>query len=152
MKPRDDWIGPVVLEMILKQLQRIFCRKGCDSFNLIFCTQICFVSDLVRFWRCCWCIFFITSPMEKDVALHLNKLDSPYQRILCAELVWNWLIGSGEEVKMWKVYRQINKRQQAIRTALFIFLLRWAKSALMTFSYPNWLCQFQTDFEQSILV
>ena len=36
-------------------------------------------------------------PFEKDVALHLKKLESLHPRILCAKFGWNWPSGSREE-------------------------------------------------------
>ena len=36
-------------------------------------------------------------PLEKGRALHLNKLESPYPRMLCAKFGWKWLSGFGEE-------------------------------------------------------
>ena len=36
-------------------------------------------------------------PLEKGGALHLNKLEFPLPRVLCAKFNWNWSSGSGEE-------------------------------------------------------
>ena len=41
-------------------------------------------------------------PMGKGIAHHLNKLDSPYLRMLYAMFCWNWPSGSGEDLqKLW---------------------------------------------------
>ena len=36
-------------------------------------------------------------PLEKGVALHLNKIESPHPRMLCAKFGWNWPSGSVED-------------------------------------------------------
>ena len=36
-------------------------------------------------------------PLEKGVALHLNKIESLSPKMLCAKICWYWLSGSGEE-------------------------------------------------------
>ena len=36
-------------------------------------------------------------PLEKSGALHLNKLESLFPRMLCAKFGWNWPSGSREE-------------------------------------------------------
>ena len=41
----------------------------------------------------------IRFPRKKTVVLHLNKVEFPFSRMLCAKFGWNWLVGSREEDK-----------------------------------------------------
>ena len=58
-------------------------------------------------------------PLEKDIALHLNKPELLHQRMLRAKIGSNWPIGSREEGGNVKVKRrtdeQSDNRQQVIR-------------------------------------
>ena len=68
--------------------------------------------------------------LEKGGALHLNKIESPHPRLLCAKFGWNWPSGSGEEdenVKSLQTDRQTGDGRQVIRKAHLSFQLRWAK-------------------------
>ena len=44
--------------------------------------------------------------LENGVALHLNKVEFPLPRMLCAKIGWNWPSGSAEEDENWKKYIQ----------------------------------------------
>ena len=65
------------------------------------CTQGCTVGGLVKigpwFWRRrflnfvnVFLLFCNYLPLEKDGALHWNKLEFPHPRMLCAKFGWNW--------------------------------------------------------------
>ena len=79
-----------------------------------------------------WLVLENYLPLEKDVALHLNKLDPLHQRMLCVKFSWNWLSGSGEEDENVKSYNDNNNhdRQILIRKADLNLQLRWAKKKL----------------------
>jgi hypothetical protein len=49
-------------------------------------------------------------PLGMGVPLHLNKLESPPLRMICAKSGLNWPSGSGEEVENVKVHRQTVRR------------------------------------------
>jgi hypothetical protein len=51
------------------------------------------------------CIFTLL-PLEKGNPLHMNNLQSPPPRMICAKSGKNWPRGSGEEIENVKVYRQ----------------------------------------------
>jgi hypothetical protein len=48
-----------------------------------------------------FCFYF---SLGRDVALHLNNLESPAPRMLCAKSGYNWPSGSEEKVENVKVY------------------------------------------------
>ena len=54
-------------------------------------------------------------PLEKGVALHLNKLKL-YPRTLCDKFGWNWPSGSGEEDENVKSLQQRQRQQQRRQT------------------------------------
>ena len=45
------------------------------------------------------CILLLCSyfPLQKDMALHLNKFELPSLKMLCVKYSWNWPSGSGEQ-------------------------------------------------------
>ena len=66
--------------------------------------------------------------LEKGVALHSNKIESPLPKdALCQVLVEIDVVVLKKKMKMWTLYRQTDGRQ-AIRKAHIIVLLRWAKN------------------------
>ena len=79
-----------------------------------------------------WLVLENYLPLEKDVALHLNKLDPLHQRMLWAKFSWNWLSGFWEEDENVKSYNDNNNhdRQILIRKADLNLQLRWAKKKL----------------------
>ena len=62
-------------------------------------------------------------PLERGVALHLNKLESLHPGMLCAKFCWNWPFGSGEEENM-KSLRRLWRQQTA--DILWSEKLTWA--------------------------
>ena len=51
-------------------------------------------------------------PLEKDVVLYLNKLNSLYPRMLCTKFNWKWPSGSGAEEKNVKSLRWMTNCDQ----------------------------------------
>ena len=50
-------------------------------------------------------LLFYNYLLEKGWALHLNNLNSPHPRMLCAKFGKNWPSGSGEgDFKIWLMY------------------------------------------------
>ena len=72
-------------------------------------------------------------PLEKGVTLHLNKLESLYQRMHCAMFGWIWPSGSGEETENVKRFQPDNRQTDRRQTtgdqkAHFSFQLRRVKT------------------------
>ena len=65
-----------------------------------------------------FCYFVITlrSPLEKDLALHLYKLESPLPKNTSIKFDWNWPSGSEEEDEDVKSLRQWWHQQRQPRT------------------------------------
>jgi hypothetical protein len=55
-------------------------------------------------------LFCYYLPLDKGIPLHLNNLESPPLRMICAKSGLNWSCGSGEEVENVKVYRQTDRQ------------------------------------------
>jgi hypothetical protein len=55
-------------------------------------------------------LFCYYLPLGKRVPFHLNNLESPTLKMICAKSGQNWPSGSGEEVENVKVYRQTDGR------------------------------------------
>ena len=60
------------------------------------------------------CIFAILKylPLEKGVALHLNKLEFPTPKGAFSKFRLNWPNGSWEEDEMWEVYKRTTGDQK----------------------------------------
>ena len=108
--------------------------KRARPFIWIYFTQGCFVLSLVKIGpmnlekRDISSIYFDSCyylPLEKGVALHLNKHKSPSPKDASYQ-VWNWLSGS-EKKKMWKftTTTTTDNRQILIKKAHLSFRLRW---------------------------
>ena len=68
-------------------------------------------------------LFHCYLPLERGVALHLNKLESLHPGMLCAKFCWNWPFGSGEEENM-KSLQRLWRQQTA--DILWSEKLTWA--------------------------
>ena len=68
-------------------------------------------------------------PLEKGGALHLNKPDSPSQRMKCAKFGWNWPSGSGEDENVKSLWQHRRRQPQWWRQTmdkLWSVKLTWA--------------------------
>lgn len=60
--------------------------------------------------------------LKDGMSLHVNKFESPYRRMFCANFLWNQQIDG-----------QTNARQNMMRESHFSFQLKWAKNAVLCF-------------------
>ena len=87
---------------VFSLLRNILSPLGIWITSILF-TQGCFVLSLVEIGsvvqekKMYFRYFGNYLPLEKDGSLHLNKLESPYPRMLCAKFGWFWPSGSGVE-------------------------------------------------------
>ena len=127
-------------------------------------TKLCFVPSLAEISRVVlekkifyislmyFAIFFTTYylPLEKDEALHLNKLylNLLHQRMLCAKFR-NWQSGSGEEENVKSLWQPQHWRQRRTTDKLWSEKLTWdfgsselKKDALPLFEFNEPSCYF----------
>ena len=79
-------------------------------------TQGCFVSSLdeigpmviekkiFKYLSMYFCYFVIISSWKRAGPFIWTNLNPFFPRMLCAKFDWTWPSGSGEKMKMWKVY------------------------------------------------
>ena len=103
----------------------ILITQGCFMPSLVEIGQVVLERKIFKFPLC---IFPNYLPWKRVGPFICTNLNSLYPRMLCAKFGWNWSSGSGEKMKMWKVYNYANDNNRQ-RTNFDQKKLTWAFSS-----------------------